>query len=79
MRSAVSPNDATGSRFIDPATLMQLRSLELRARHIVQGFMTGLNRSPYHGFSVEFTEYREYTQGDDPRHLDWRVFARSDR
>lgn len=41
--------------------------------------MTGLNRSPYHGFSVEFTEYRQYTQGDDPRHLDWRLFARSDR
>lgn len=41
--------------------------------------MSGLNRSPYHGFSVEFTEYRQYTQGDDPRHLDWRLFARSDR
>lgn len=58
---------------------MQLRSLEVRARHIVQGFMTGLNRSPYHGFSVEFTEYRHYTQGDDPRHLDWKLYARSDR
>ena len=65
--------------FIDPATLMQLRSLELRARHVVQGFMTGLNRSPYHGFSVEFTEYRQYTQGDDLRHLDWKLFARTDR
>ena len=65
--------------YIDPATLMQLRSLELRARHVVQGFMTGLNRSPYHGFSVEFTEYRQYTQGDDLRHLDWRLFARTDR
>lgn len=65
--------------YIDPATLMQLRSMELRAKHVVQGFMTGLNRSPYHGFSVEFTEYRQYTQGDDPRHLDWRLFARSDR
>lgn len=65
--------------YIDPATLMQLKSLEIRARHVVQGFMTGLNRSPYHGFSVEFTEYRQYTQGDDPRHLDWRLFARSDR
>ncbi|WP_010584314.1 DUF58 domain-containing protein [Schlesneria paludicola] len=66
-------------QYIDPATLMQLRSLELRARHVVQGFMTGLNRSPYHGFSVEFTEYRQYSQGDDPRHLDWRLFARTDR
>lgn len=79
MRKATSQHDSPASQFIDPATLMQLRSLELRARHIVQGFMTGMNRSPYHGFSVEFTEYREYTQGDDPRHLDWRVFARSDR
>lgn len=65
--------------FIDPAALMHLKSLELRARHVVEGFMTGLNRSPYHGFSVEFTEYRQYAQGDDPRHLDWRLFARSDR
>ena len=65
--------------YVDPATLMQLRSLEVRARHVVQGFMTGLNRSPYHGFSVEFTEYRQYTQGDDLRHLDWKLFARTDR
>jgi len=69
----------TAEGFIDPPTLMQLRSLELRARHVVQGFMTGLNRSPYHGFSVEFTEYRQYTQGDDLRHLDWKLFARTDR
>ena len=69
----------TAENYIDPATLMQLRSLELRARHVVQGFMTGLNRSPYHGFSVEFTEYRQYTQGDDLRHLDWKLFARTDR
>ena len=65
--------------FVDPATLMQLKSLELRAKHVVQGFMTGLNRSPYHGFSVEFTEYRQYTQGDDLRHLDWKLYARTDR
>jgi len=66
-------------RRIDPATLMRIRSLELRARHVVQGFWAGLNRSPYHGFSVEFTEYRPYVQGDDPRYLDWRLYARSDR
>ena len=58
---------------------MHLKSLEMRAKHVVEGFMTGLNRSPYHGFSVEFTEYRQYTQGDDLRHLDWKLFARSDR
>ena len=58
---------------------MQIRSLELRARVVVQGFWSGLHRSPYHGFSVEFTEYRQYVPGDDPRFVDWRVFARSDR
>ncbi len=79
MNSATSKNQPNASGYIDPAALMQLQSLELRARHVVQGFMMGLNRSPYHGFSVEFTEYRQYTQGDDPRHLDWRLFARTDR
>jgi uncharacterized protein (DUF58 family) len=59
--------------------LLQIGSLELRAKHVVEGFFSGLHRSPYHGFSVEFTEYREYTPGDDPRHLDWRLYARSDR
>ncbi len=58
---------------------MTIRSLELRARAVVEGFWSGIHRSPYHGFSVEFTEYRQYTPGDDPRYLDWRVFARSDR
>ncbi len=67
------------AKLIDPQTLMTIRSLELRARAVVEGFWNGMHRSPYHGFSVEFTEYRQYTQGDDPRYLDWRVFARSDR
>lgn len=66
-------------RRIDPQTLMRIRSLELRARHVVQGFWAGLNKSPYHGFSVEFTEYRPYVSGDDPRYLDWRLYARTDR
>jgi uncharacterized protein (DUF58 family) len=65
--------------FVDTKALMAIRNLELRARIIVQGFWNGLHRSPYHGFSVEFTEYRQYTPGDDPRHLDWKLFARSDR
>ena len=67
------------ANLIDPQALMRIRSLELRARAVVEGFWSGLHRSPYHGFSVEFTEYRQYTPGDDPRYLDWRVFARSDR
>lgn len=64
---------------IDPRALMAIRHLELRARVVVEGFWNGLHRSPYHGFSVEFTEYRPYTPGDDPRYLDWRLLARSDR
>ena len=66
-------------QYLDPRVLLQIASLELRARHVVEGFWSGLHRSPYHGFSVEFTEYREYTPGDDPRHLDWHLYARSDR
>lgn len=58
---------------------MQIKSLELRAKSVVEGFFTGLHRSPYHGFSVEFTEYRQYSPGDDLRYLDWKLFARSDR
>jgi len=53
--------------------------MQLRARVVVEGFMSGLHRSPYHGFSVEFTEYRQYSPGDDLRYLDWKLFARSDR
>ncbi len=64
---------------IDPISLMRIKSLELRAKVIVEGFWKGIHRSPYHGFSVEFTEYRQYTLGDDPRYIDWRLYARSDR
>src|SRR6266481_1735780 len=64
---------------ISPQALMSIRNLELRARVVVEGFWNGIHRSPYHGFSVEFTEYRQYTPNDDPRYVDWRVFARSDR
>lgn len=68
-----------GASLIDPQTLMRIKSLQVRARVAVEGFIKGLHRSPFHGFSVEFSEYREYTPGDDPRYLDWRLFARSDR
>jgi uncharacterized protein (DUF58 family) len=72
-----SPLPAAG--LINPQALMSIRNLEWRARVVVEGFWNGLHRSPYHGFSVEFTEYRQYSPGDDPRYLDWRVYARSDR
>lgn len=67
------------TELMNPAVIMSIRSLELRAKLVVDGFRTGLNRSPRHGFSVEFSEYRQYAQGDDPRFLDWKLFARSDR
>ena len=65
--------------YIDPHTLMRIKSLQMRAKVVVEGFYTGMHRSPYHGFSVEFSEYRQYTPGDDPRYLDWKLYARSDR
>lgn len=79
MAATATPSALASAKLIDPQALMTIRSLELRARAVVEGFWNGLHRSPYHGFSVEFTEYRQYTPGDDPRYLDWRVFARSDR
>jgi len=63
----------------DPTELAGLGPLSLRARYLVEGFLTGIHQSPYRGFSVEFSEYRDYQPGDDPRHLDWRLYARSDR
>ncbi len=63
----------------EPATLSALSGLDLQARYVVEGFLAGRHRSPFHGFSVEFSEYREYQPGDDLRHLDWQLFARTDR
>jgi uncharacterized protein (DUF58 family) len=67
------------SSYIDPAALMMIQNIELRARVVVEGFLNGLHRSPFHGFSVEFTEYRQYTAGDDTRFVDWRLVGRTDR
>ncbi|MCB1122986.1 MAG: DUF58 domain-containing protein, partial [Verrucomicrobiae bacterium] len=64
---------------MDPKALLAIRDLELRARVVVEGLWSGLHRSPLEGFSVEFTEYRQYSPGDDLRYLDWRVLARTDR
>ena len=66
-------------RFLDPIVVSRLNNMEMRARMIVEGFMTGLHKSPYHGFSVEFAEHRPYNSGDEPRHVDWKVFAKTDR
>ena len=69
----------TPARFLDPELLARIGSLELLARAVVEGFMSGLHRSPFTGFSTEFTEYRQYNAGDDLRYLDWRLLGRTDR
>ena len=66
-------------RFLDPSVIARLGTMELKARTVVEGFVSGLHRSPYKGFSVEFAEYRQYLPGDDLSALDWKVFARTDR
>lgn len=74
-----SPEPGAARATIDPAALMQIKNLSLRAKAVVEGFMSGLHRSPVHGFSVEFSEYRPYVQGDDLRRVDWKLLARTDR
>lgn len=69
----------TARHYLDPALALRLKNLELRARQVVEGFITGLHRSPYHGFSVEFAEHRPYNPGDEPRRLDWKVLGKTDR
>ena len=66
-------------RFLHPEAIKRISRLELRARHIVEGFLSGMHRSPYFGQSVEFLQHREYVAGDDLRHVDWKVWARQDR
>ncbi|HEU4711667.1 MAG TPA: DUF58 domain-containing protein [Pyrinomonadaceae bacterium] len=75
----MSTQAATPARFLDPELLARVGSLELLARAVVEGFMSGLHRSPFTGFSTEFTEYRQYNPGDDLRYLDWRLLGRTDR
>ena len=71
-------SDAVPS-YLDPETLSRVARLDLVARLVVEGFITGLHRSPYHGFSVEFSEHRAYMPGDPLRDLDWKAYAKSDR
>jgi uncharacterized protein (DUF58 family) len=74
-----APTASRDLRFLDPAIISRLGTMELKARTVVEGFLSGLHRSPYKGFSVEFAEYRQYIPGDDLSTLDWKVFARTDR
>src|SRR5476651_2462412 len=66
-------------KYLDPRTLAKIQALDIRARLIVEGFITGMHRSPYKGFSVEFAQHRQYVQGDDIRHIDWKVFGKTDK
>jgi uncharacterized protein (DUF58 family) len=66
-------------KYLNPRTLAELQGLELKARLIVEGYVSGLHKSPYQGFSIEFAEHREYVPGDDLRYVDWKVFGKSDR
>ena len=65
--------------YLDPRVLAKVSQLEVRARLVVEGFISGLHKSPYKGFSVEFAQHREYVPGDDIRYIDWKIFAKSDR
>lgn len=66
-------------KYLDPKVLNKISNLELKARLIVEGYISGLHKSPYHGFAVEFAQHREYIPGDDIRYIDWKVYAKSDR
>jgi uncharacterized protein (DUF58 family) len=70
---------ASGRQFLDPAVVARLEHLDVRARLVVEGFIAGMHRSPFHGFSVEFAEHRPYMPGDPLKNIDWKVWARSDR
>src|SRR2546429_675208 len=71
--------EADASLYLHPQTLARLSSFELRAKLIIEGLSSGLHRSPFQGFSVEFAQHRPYVPGDDLRHLDWKVFGRTDK
>jgi len=70
---------ATSRPYFDPQTLAKLQGLEIRARHIIEGYVSGLHRSPFHGFSIEFAEHRQYVPGDDLRYVDWKLFGKTDK
>ena len=78
-RYPITMTRITGYRFLEPQALARVKNLAMVARGVVEGAISGLHASPYKGFSVEFAEHREYTAGDDPRHLDYKMLARTER
>lgn len=79
MGSVMTPRETKLTEFLRPDIVSRLANMELRARLIVEGFIAGLHRSPYHGFSVEFDEYRQYNAGESTRNVDWKIYAKTDR
>lgn len=77
--SALHADQGSARDLLNPGVLARLKNLDLVARSVVEGFLIGLHRSPFFGFSQEFAEYRAYNEGDDPRFIDWNVYARTDR
>ncbi len=75
----MAPSETKLAEFLRPDVVSRLANMELRARLIVEGFIAGLHRSPYHGFSVEFAEYRQYNAGESTRNVDWKIYAKTDR
>jgi uncharacterized protein (DUF58 family) len=75
----VNPETPDHLRYLQPDVVAKLANMELIARLVVEGFITGLHKSPYHGFSVEFAEHRQYMAGDEIRHIDWKIYGRTDR
>jgi uncharacterized protein (DUF58 family) len=75
----VAVKDDDPRRFLHPETIARISRLDLRARHVVEGFISGMHKSPFFGHSVEFVQHREYVAGDDLRHLDWKVWSKTDR
>jgi len=73
------PQNLSYRDYLKPETVSRLKNMALRARLVVEGFITGLHQSPYHGFSVEFAEHRQYMPGDSLRHVDWKVYGKTDR
>ena len=72
-------SDAAVKSYLDPKTLDRIKRMDVRARLVVEGFLTGQHKSPYHGFAVEFAAHREYSPGDDIKHIDWKVWSKTDR
>src|SRR5436190_19848029 len=79
LRWIAMPKTDDSRRFFDPATIARIARLDLRAKKVVEGLISGMHKSPFFGASVEFVQHREYSPGDDIRHIDWKVWSRSDR